>query len=154
MKSYQQWLNELNWASRADQMIEALVKIGQLNPDKKAAQRDAAFVLVEMYNRELSSVKGQSMAVRTIEKKFEGVTQAVFKKPFSAILNYVNQNAPSSLKPISLGYIKPSDVVDSQGRKRVPLGFMKKPKGKVDNNVVRPNGKAPSSGLGLGFLED
>lgn len=151
--TYQDWLNEINYASKPQEMVFAGNMAGKLATNKQTAQHDIALVLAEKYRQEVQRAKGNSMVVKSIKIKFNVVAKDLFKSKFGSLLNYVKQNEPSfdmratktaeGLKP--LGFIGAQATWDDKGRLRSPLGFVKKPNRKDKDGNPQP---------GLGYLEE
>lgn len=148
-QTYQDWLNEINFSSKSQEMVHAGNMAGRLAPNKKTAQHDIALVLAEKYRQEAQRAKGNSMVVKSIKSKYDEVARDLFKTKFNSLLNYVKQNEPSfdmrATKVAegfkTLGYIGVQATQDDKGHARSPLGFVKKPNSKGENP-------------GLGFLEE
>jgi len=151
-QTYKDWLNEVNFSSKPQEMVQAGLMAGKLAPNKQTAQHDLALVLAEKYRQEVQRARGNSMVVKSIKAKFDEVARDLFKSKFSSMLNYVMQNEPSfdpqasrAAKGVALGFIGAKTTRDSDGRVRNPLGFIKKPSGKGAGGKAAP---------GLGFLEE
>ena len=152
-QTYQDWLNEVNFSSKPQEMVYAGNMAGKLAPNKQTAQHDIALVLAEKYRQEVQRAKGNSMVVKSIKTKFNEVARDLFKSKFISLLNYVKQNEPSfdaratktseGLKP--LGFIGAQATRDDKGRLRSPLGFVKKPNRVGEDGKIEP---------GLGFLDE
>lgn len=152
-RSYQDWLNEINFSSKPQEMVHAGNMAGRLASDKKTAQHDIALVLAEKYRQEMVRAGGNVMVTRGIKNKYQEVARDLFKSDFGKILNYIRQKEPGydpkSTKAAQgsspLGFIKAKPTHDDRGHIRAPLGFIKKPNKVSESGHVEP---------GLGFLDD
>lgn len=152
-KTYEEWLSELNFSTKPEEMISAALMAAKLSPNKKAATHDVSLVLANMYKREVNYARGQTMVIKRVGDKFEFVSQKLFKRPFSALLDYIKRSEPEfDHKATSYakgakapGFIKADSTYDNKGNERKPLGFVA-PKPRVDDKG--------SSYPGLGYLED
>lgn len=152
--TYAEWLSELSFCSKADEMITAARTAAQLNPDRKQVIHDISLVLAQMYKRAMISAGDRPMVINSIKERFNEVTLKLLKQPIEAVVDYVIRTEPSfdpkatdELKgKTPPGFLKATPTVDKDGRVRTPLGFVKKPSPAVDKDGnVRP---------GLGFLSD
>jgi len=152
-KTYNDWLNELNFSVKEDDMIVAATNAGKLAADKNAARHDIALVLARKYQAEMRKNGKNGMVARDINERYEHVSQNLFKSKFDSLLAYVVKNEPEfdirstgeQAGKTTLGFVKATVTKDPRkGYDRTPLGFMRKPEGRVD-----PEGNIEP---GLGFL--
>lgn len=151
-KSYNDWLNELNFSINEQQMINAATNAGKLSLDKNAARHDIALILAWKYRAEMKKNGKNGMVARDIQERYENVAQALFKSKFDSLLAYVVKNEPefdvrSTVEQAgksTLGFVKTSVTKDQKGNDRLPLGFTRKPDTRLDAEG-RPE-------PGLGFL--
>lgn len=162
-KTYQDWLNELNFSVTEQQMINAAINAGNLVADKNIARHDIALILVHKYKTEMKRTSNSAMLATTINKRFEDVTQALFKSKFSALMSYVLKNEPELdiqyknkiQGKTPLGFVDAGETVDEKGNPRTPLGFIKKPTPRLGHSAI-PGSSEVAERLepGLGFLGD
>lgn len=160
-KTYQDWLNEINFSVNEHQMINAALNAGNLAADKNAARHDIALVLAHKYKTEMKRTANRTMLVDSINKKYEAVAQTVFKSKFNALLSYVMKNEPNfdiehknkAEGKTPLGFVNAGETVDEKGNPRSPLGFVKKPTPRMGVSA-RPGSSEVEerSEPGLGFL--
>lgn len=154
-QSYQDWINELNFATKDQEMVKAAINAIQLAADKGTARHDIALVLAAKYKKDMDRTANNAMLVRAIDERYEIVAQSVFKSKFQSLINYVIKTEPDFLRrfdPVAkaesdgktpLGFIKPAIHKNEDGSVRLPLGFMKSHGREDDKGNIEP---------GLGFL--
>lgn len=152
--TYQEWINELNCATKPAEMMHAARQAYALSPNKKQAYNNIAVVLAEMYRRDMTRATDQPMVIRAIREKYDEVSSTLLKKPMQEILDAVKAALPNfdaratieanGTRP--LGFLKADSTVDDKGEERAPLGFVRKPRPRTGRD-----GKSESS---LGFLGD
>jgi len=161
-QTYNEWLNELNYATKPQEMIFAAQMAARVAPNRGAHLHDVALILAEKYKQDLLRGGDNAMVKRAVDQKFEEVSNIVFQAQFSGILGYVLKAEPGfDLKTTaarkegaagSLGFVKSKASV-KDGKVRSPLGFVGKPaprKGETSLGFLGDD--SGISGGSLGFL--
>lgn len=128
-QTYKEWLNALNNSVRMEDILDAAVNAAKVAPDKKTAFDDATLILANMHKREMSKAVENPVLERTIQDKFNQITERLFKASFDKVLNHVITVEPNfdpqavALKKAdraALGFLEPPKTKDGYGS----LGFL------------------------------
>jgi len=161
-QTYQDWLNELNYATKPQEMIYTAQMASKVAPNRGAHRHDVALILAEKYKQDLLRGGDNAMVKRAVDQKFEEVANIVFQAQFSGILGYVLKAEPGfDLKTTaarkegaggSLGFVKSKASV-RDGEVRTPLGFVGKPAArKGEGSLGFLGDDSGISGGSLGYL--
>jgi len=150
-QTYEQWLSEVKFSNTLEDtlsgpgIITAAQQVGRLNPNKKAARHDIALVLADKYRGEAARAGGHPMLIRTIDEKFNKISQILFKSSFESLYNYVIKNEPS-FDPVATNLAKGGAKLGCMGQK-----CRTNEQGVPQSNLGFLGGEATTGGS-LGFL--